>query len=356
MATPSRQLKISLAGLPLAALAGWLLAGPLDPPAGPVASSHKTLSEVEPRVAINATNTPGDAHSLYKITQPGSYYLTGNITGVSGKHGIEIVASGVTLDLNGFDLVGVAGMGAFDGVSATTANLSNITVRNGSVRSWGQDGVDLGSSTVRNSTVVEVRIGDNAGNGISVGNSSIVSACTSFNNAGSGIVAIVGCTISACTANNNSGEGILTGNGSTISDCIAYSNDANGISTNNGCSVSGCTVGANTLHGIRVSWQCLVTGNTCSVNGQGGTGAGVYVLGRNSRIEGNTCTGGVSGIGVDSTGNIIRNTCAGNATNWAIVAGNSYGPIVSASSGPAVNGNSAASALGSTDPNANFTY
>src|SRR5437762_13979859 len=81
-------------------------AGNLNPPAGPVTPTMKTLTEVEPRIAINATNTPGDSDSLFKITQPGSYYLTGNITGVAGKHGIEIAASGVTLDLNGFDLLG----------------------------------------------------------------------------------------------------------------------------------------------------------------------------------------------------------------------------------------------------------
>ena len=105
---------LATAALTLAA-AGLLFAGPLDPPAGPVTSTYKTLTEVEPRIAISATNTPGDADSVFKITQPGSYYLTGNITGVVGKHGIEIAVSGVTLDLGGFDLVGVPGMGAFVG-------------------------------------------------------------------------------------------------------------------------------------------------------------------------------------------------------------------------------------------------
>src|SRR5438105_3055049 len=97
--------------------AWWVSAGDLNPPAGPVAPTHKTLTEVEPRIAINATNTPGDANSLFKITQPGSYYLTGNITGVAAKNGIAIAASGVTLDLNGFDLLGVAS--SLDGVSVT---------------------------------------------------------------------------------------------------------------------------------------------------------------------------------------------------------------------------------------------
>lgn len=86
--------------------------------------THKTLTEVEPRIAISATNTPGDADSLFKITAPSSYHPTGSIT---GRHGIEIVASGVTLDLNGFDLVGSSIGAAVDGVSMTDlfGNVSN---------------------------------------------------------------------------------------------------------------------------------------------------------------------------------------------------------------------------------------
>src|SRR5437868_1893082 len=69
-------------------LAAWSLAatgalvsvaGPLNPPAGPVAPSYKTLTEVEPRIAVNATNTPGNSAYSYRITQQGSYYLTGDV-------------------------------------------------------------------------------------------------------------------------------------------------------------------------------------------------------------------------------------------------------------------------------------
>src|SRR3954470_4200181 len=93
--------------------------GTLTPPGAP-APTMKTLDQVEPRTPIDATHTPGDADSLFKITQPGSYYLTANVTGVPAKHGVEIAASGVTLDLNGFDLVGVPG--SLDGVSVTLLN------------------------------------------------------------------------------------------------------------------------------------------------------------------------------------------------------------------------------------------
>lgn len=74
---PSARLHACLLVLGLGVLA---VAGDLNPPAGPVAPTMKTLDEVEPRIAINRVNTPGDADSLYKITQPDSYDLTGNNT------------------------------------------------------------------------------------------------------------------------------------------------------------------------------------------------------------------------------------------------------------------------------------
>lgn len=121
-------------------------AGPLNPPGGPVTSTGKTLTEVEPRVAINATNTPGDAEYSFKITQPGSYYLTGDIIGVAGKNGINIAASHVTLDLNGFS---VRGNGPFqDGIAAVAGGLRNIQIYNGSAVGWGRYGVDVGSVIV----------------------------------------------------------------------------------------------------------------------------------------------------------------------------------------------------------------
>jgi hypothetical protein len=61
----------------------------------------KTLDQIEARTPINATATPGDASNQFIISAGGSYYLTANITGVSGKNGMSINASNVTLDLNG---------------------------------------------------------------------------------------------------------------------------------------------------------------------------------------------------------------------------------------------------------------
>jgi parallel beta-helix repeat protein len=355
-----RRTLIGAAGI--GAIAALSKAGPLNPPAGAVASTAKPLSDVEPRIAINATNTPGDADatpSLFKITQPGSYYLTGNITGVAGKHGIQIAASGVTLDLNGFDLAGVPGMGAFDGVSITVFSTSSVSVRNGSVRNWGGDGIDFATSFGTTNSVSDVLAVGNAGSGISVGLATKIVNCTAASN-GVGIITSSGSTVSACTAYANDSDGIRVGSGSSVSASVAFSNAGNGILASNGSTVSGCTTRFNTLDGIQVDAQCVVINNVCGNNGNlGGDGAGIRANGADNRIEGNNCTAADIGIRVATAGNfIIRNTCSGNTTNWSIVANNIYGQIIdrTAPASAAVSGNSAVSALGNAEPNANFTY
>src|SRR5262249_23210564 len=110
-------------------------AGSLTPPARPIAPTLKTLARIEPPTPIGATTTPGGSNSLYRITQAGSYYLTGNVQGVAGKSGIEIVASQVTIDLGGFELVGVAGsLAGIDMNNGGAGNLFGVTIRDGTIR------------------------------------------------------------------------------------------------------------------------------------------------------------------------------------------------------------------------------
>lgn len=360
---------------------GVAFAGPITPPPGPVGSTHKTLTDVEPRIAVNAVNTPGDASNSYRITEPGSYYLAGNLLGESGKNGIEIVVSGVTLDLNGFDVVGVAG--SFDGVKLSTFNnTSNVTVMNGSVRSWGQAGVSMLAVPGRGYRVIDVQANDNGSigievandsmvirssatrnttTGISVGSNALVSECVSRENGSAGISVGNACVVRACVANDNISHGIISGSGGTITECTTYSNSGNGISTASaaGCTISRCTSNANVLNGIRVTEDSHVRDNTCDGNGAGGDGAGIWVTGTDNRIEGNNCSDADFGIDVDGPGNwIVRNTCSGNTLDWTIAPNNVFGPIVDrrVPSSGAISGFSGASSLGSTDANANYSY
>ena len=110
-------------------------AGPLDPPAGPVAPTDKPLGEIESRTVVNATNTPGDTDSAFIIDQRGSYYLTENIGGFEDNQ-ILITASNVTLDLNGFTLTGSP---SFQNYGIRVEG-SQVTIRNGHVRGYGPRG------------------------------------------------------------------------------------------------------------------------------------------------------------------------------------------------------------------------
>src|SRR5262245_38895983 len=106
MSRASQVLTVTLSVVAASAILS--VAGPLDPPAGPVAGTYKTLGEFEPRTRLSAATTPGDSDSVYRITAPGSYYLGENMAAPAGKAAIEIASSDVVLDLGGFTLDGSA--------------------------------------------------------------------------------------------------------------------------------------------------------------------------------------------------------------------------------------------------------
>lgn len=369
----------SMAALTLLGSAALLNAGPLNPPAGAVAPTYKTLTEVEPRTPIGASTTPGDSNSSYKITQAGSYYLTSNLTGAGAKIGIEIAASNVTIDLNGFALTGVA-LSTY-GI-ATDAPRNNITIRNGAVSSWGEAGINLTvGGTGKGSLIEGVHASSNGSAGIYAGTNAVVRACTAFANDAVGIICSSNSLITGCTARENGTYGIEAISGSTVMNCSAASNGTLGIACDYGCTIAncsaedngddgivgflgctitGCTSYSNTGDGIRVTGDCTVQGNTCKDNGVGSSiAAGIHAIIGGNRIEGNNCLDNDFGIDIDNAGNmIVRNSCAGNTTNWVIASDNIYGPIInrtSPGSAPAA-GNAAPGTMGSTDPNANFSY
>ncbi len=79
------------------------------------------------------------------IEQPGSYRLTSNLIIQGGMNAIEITTSNVTLDLNGFSIMGEGAGGPGSGIVATGSGpLTNITIVNGSVSDTGQVGIELG--------------------------------------------------------------------------------------------------------------------------------------------------------------------------------------------------------------------
>jgi len=384
-----------------------VFAGPLDPPAGGVAPTMKTLSEVEPRIALSAENTPGDDDSYYKITNPGSYYLTENTTipmlASDPRHGIEVAASDVTIDLNGYTLEGLGG--TLCGVYVGEPDLGGVVIANGVIRGFFGDGIDGQTMEAERCEVRGVRVTGPAGYGIRLGENAVVVDCMVSDaglsgvfvrarsrvtdctvsgcgqggvgtaNASHGIQALAGSVVSSCVVTDNAENGIYVGSGSTVTGCVATSNGAVGIdafsyglvvdcvSSEN--SLSGFSVGLGTLvrscvsdsnlaNGILGSISCTIVDNACTNN----AGAGLRLSGARSRVEGNNLLSNTTGMLIESSDNlVIRNACVSNITNWDIAEDNRVAPIVEAGqNAAAINGDTYTGSLGTTDPNANFTY
>ncbi len=377
-----RALLAGLGGLAAGAfVASRAGAGPLDPPDGPVAPTGKPLADLEPRTAISDEHTPGDRDSVYRITQPGSYYLTGPVAGQSGKHGIKIEADDVTLDLMGFAVRGVRG--SLDGIATGGQARTRISIRNGIITGFDGDGIDVveGGAPTHSALIEGIHAAANGGHGLSVWDGAVIARCTASHNALRGISANANCVVSACSALQNGAHGIFcfencsivestgrlngTGGigasfGGVVLTCSASHNSENGIDIGQGCVVSGCAASSNTLHGISAVSGNLLRANTCDRNGSGDAGAGIYLYGSANRVEDNNCTRadrGIQAISNNGRNIILRNTCSQNTVNWDIVAGNSVAPIVVAGvNAGSIVGDAFAGSLGTTDPHANFTY
>lgn len=449
--------------------------GPLTPPSGTPAPVMKSLDQLEPRTPI-----PAAGPFPYTISQSGSYYLTGNITG--NTDALVVDAADVAIDLNGFTITGTSGTPR---AVSTTANARRLSVKNGTILQGGAGidavsvvgvemldvtgvkvtdctgpairggsncrisgcsirggsgtthGINVGlSASIRDTGVVlTTGIGILTNNGssltgcvVSGGNSGIVtgdhailSDCRVSGTGTYGITAGAGavierCVVSGITAGGSSQAAIQAGSSSRITDSVARLNVVNtGISVGSYSSLEGCVSSSNTSAsnlsygfdmasyssaigctatdmrstystpgeftgaGFRIdngglirecisfqnrgagiiaagAYGATIAGNTCAANL---TGIFLSNGGKGNRIEGNHVVENKTGIRTVSTsiGNhIVRNTAGLNTVNnWDISAGNFVAPVVVATASAAVTGNSGGAALGSTDPNANFT-
>jgi len=211
------------------------------------------------------------------ISQPGHYVLKSNLMVPAGLNGIDITASNVTLDLNGYAVIGpgscsyqsyvvtCTGAAANAGIVAG-GSTSNTTLRNGAVM-----GFFMGVH-VKNGRVSGLTSSQHSGDGFSFGTNFDRAGVTASDlvaelNAGHGIVASWGGNFDRLVVRRNGGYG-FTGSGGTgaekqvlVSQSVATLNGACGFSYANvhgsvsggnksGAFCSAVLVGGNVADGI----------------------------------------------------------------------------------------------------------
>ena len=229
--------------------------------------------------------TPGDTEG-YPVTidQPGSYRLTGNLNlPDENTSGVVIEADNVTLDLNGFSIIGPAVcMGFGRGVSCSVTGSGSGIIVSGNF------------AIVRNGTVSGA--GDR---GVKVFGRALVEGIQANRNGSHGI------------------EGSTPGVFVDVKDCTVFGNLADGIFVTNAAFVSNNSASANSRAGIAVFDVGLLADNVTRGNGD----SGIKVLEGAGIVRGNQST---SNIGFGLLGNptvgYTENLFGGN-TEGAVSAG-----------------------------------
>lgn len=287
-------------------IATTVVAGPLTPPPGPVQATD--------RVRINQQDI---ASFPYVINDSGSYVLTSNIVIPAGAEGIVIQVSGVTLDLNGFNVIG--DFASLDGIRVGSpgkgGDVRDIAILNGIVRNCGGNGIDAINTT--NIRVQGILSDANALRGIAVGSNSSVRDCLAIFSGDIGISTRNNSTVEGCTAMGNGSAGIFTDNSASIRGCASEFNTGDGIFTLSGSTIADCTSRFNFGLGISIISGCKITG--CSVEASFGTGISGIENNHISDCAVSSCN--AHGIEMFDRATIVRTSVLSSALNGIFING-----------------------------------
>ncbi|MBC7832929.1 MAG: right-handed parallel beta-helix repeat-containing protein [Hyphomicrobium sp.] len=245
------------------------------------ACSAQAQISIDQNKALAGSVTPGDTPGFpVVLSVSGAYKLTGNLVVPASTDGVFVAAPNITIDLNGFSIVGpvvcsgsaaaLACAGAKEGSGiGGYSGMHGATVRNGTVRGFGAQGVSLD----RGATIERVTAISNAGYGFALYDNGSISNSMASDNGADGMLLQSGGTIVNSRAHNNKGTGFTSNSydsgenremGGEVRDSYASRNGALGFQS----------------YGTPVSW----IGNTAVMNAGCFNQAG-------KKVRNNVCNG-----------------------------------------------------------------
>jgi hypothetical protein len=219
---------------------------------------HAAVVLIDQAKALAGNVTPGDTPGFpVTISRSGSYRLSSDLT-VPDENttGVEITVSNVSLDLNGFSILGpvqcvypgasscTPATGSGDGVRITgPANrYANIAIQNGTIRGMGKSGISQDGS-IPGLLIDRVRLVSNRSAGVYANGALIIHSL----------------------ATGNGGNG-FSGNGINLQSSTAHSNAGRGLNANIGSAYGGNALIGNGAGHVNSGGPHQTTGNLCGAS------------------------------------------------------------------------------------------
>ena len=213
--------------------------------------------EISQTCAVNAGCFTGDATG-FPVTidgsAGGSYVLTSDlIIGDVDLDGIEVLVDDVTIDLNGFLVLGAAVCaGSPPAISCTAGtgvgilgSANGTVIHGGNVAGFAAGGIAVGAEA----RVDRIRASDNGGDGISTGDGSSILGSRSSGNYGSGVATGAGAQVKDNVLADNNGAAATGGAGTSYRGNLTRSNGG-------GALVGGVILSDNLCEGFACTASC----------------------------------------------------------------------------------------------------